>query len=151
MNILLACSHPWPYPHRDDASKPFQPLVNLLAKGLSMNSDCGHDEAQFQWYQLDSRVKLLRTLVAKWLERWKTCSASLRTAFMFGHKLKSDHGWIAVCTNEWCYKYIHMQISVLVVGQMRSKFRHAPTLAFRYWIEKSKGAKIIAEWQWWLK
>ena len=36
-------------------------LVNLLAKGLSMNSDLGHNEAQFQWlrYQLDSRVKLL--------------------------------------------------------------------------------------------
>ena len=38
-----------------------------------MNSDCCHDEAQFQWlrYQLDSRVKLLPTLVAKWLESWK--------------------------------------------------------------------------------
>ena len=58
----------------------------FLAKGLSINSDLGHDEAQFQWlrYQLDSRVK--------WLERWQTCSASLRTAFMFGQKLKSDHG-----------------------------------------------------------
>ena len=59
-----------------------------------MNSDLGHDEAQFQWlrYQLDSRVKLLPTLVAKWLERWQTCSASLRTVFMFGQKLESDHG-----------------------------------------------------------
>ena len=38
-----------------------------------MNSDLGHDEAQFQWlrYQLDSRVKLLPTLVVKWLEGWK--------------------------------------------------------------------------------
>ena len=38
-----------------------------------MNLDRGHDEAQFQWlrYQLDSHVKLLPTLVAKWLERWK--------------------------------------------------------------------------------
>ena len=38
-----------------------------------MNSDLGHDEAQFQWlrYQLDSRFKLLPTLVAKWLERWQ--------------------------------------------------------------------------------
>ena len=59
-----------------------------------MNSDRCHDEAQFQWlrYQLDSRVKLLLTLVAKWLERWQTCSASLRTVFMFGQKLESDHG-----------------------------------------------------------
>ena len=59
-----------------------------------MNSDRRHGEAQFQWlkYQLDSRVKLLPTLVAKWLERWQTCSASLRTAFMFGQKLKIDHG-----------------------------------------------------------
>ena len=54
-----------------------------------MNLDRRHDEAQFQWlkYQLDSRVKLLPTLVAKWLERWQTCSASLRTAFMFGQTL----------------------------------------------------------------
>ena len=38
-----------------------------------MNSDRCHNEAQFQWlgYQLDSRVKLLPTLVAKWLEHWK--------------------------------------------------------------------------------
>ena len=59
-----------------------------------MNSDLGQDEAQFQClsYQLDSRVKLLLTLVAKWLERWQTCSASLRAAFMFGQKLESDHG-----------------------------------------------------------
>ena len=59
-----------------------------------MNSDLGHDEAQFQWlrYQLDSHVKLLTTLVAKWLERWQTCSASFRTAFMIGQKLKSEHG-----------------------------------------------------------
>ena len=59
-----------------------------------MNSDLGHDEAQFQWlrYQLDSRVKLLPTLVAKWLERWHTFSASLRAAFRFGQKLESDHG-----------------------------------------------------------
>ena len=59
-----------------------------------MNSELGHDEAPFQWlrYQLDSCVKLLPTLVAKWLERWQTCSASLRTAFMFGQKLESDHG-----------------------------------------------------------
>ena len=94
-----------------------------------MNSDIGHNEAQFQWltYQLYSRLKLLPTLVAKWLERWQTCCASLRTEFMFGHKLKSDHGWIAVCTNKWCYKYIHMQIPVLVVGQTRSKFWLAPT------------------------
>ena len=74
----------------------FQPLIflNLLAKGLSMNSNLGHDEAQFQWlrYQLDSCVKLLPTLVAKWLERWQTWSASRRTAFMFGQKLESDHG-----------------------------------------------------------
>ena len=69
----------------------------------------------------------LPTLVAKWLERWQTCSASLRTAFMFGQKLESDHGWIVVCTNEWCYKYIHMQIPVLVVGRTRSKLRLSPT------------------------
>ena len=72
-----------------------------------MNSDLGHNEVQFQLlrYQLDSRVKLLVTLVAKWLERWQTCSASLRTAIMFCQKLESDHGWIAICTNEWCYMY----------------------------------------------
>ena len=59
-----------------------------------MNSDLVNDEAQFQWlrYQLDSCVKFLPTLVAKWLERWQTCSASLRPAFMFGQKLESDHG-----------------------------------------------------------
>ena len=59
-----------------------------------MNSDLGHDEGQFQGlrYQVDSRVNLLLTLVAKWLERWQTCSASLRTAFMFDQKLESDHG-----------------------------------------------------------
>ena len=59
-----------------------------------MNSDHSYDEAQFQWlrYQLDSRVELLPTLVAKWIERWQTCSVSLRTAFMFGQKLESDHG-----------------------------------------------------------
>ena len=35
-----------------------------------MKSDSGRNEAQFQWlrYQLDSRVKLLLTMVAKWLE-----------------------------------------------------------------------------------
>ena len=75
----------------------------------------------------DSRVKLLPTLVTKWLERCQTCSASPWTAFMFGQKLESDHGWIAVCTNEWCYKYIHMRIPVLVVERMRSRFRLAPT------------------------
>ena len=49
------------------------------AKGTSMNSDLGHDEAQFQWlrYQLDSRVKLLLTLVAKWLEHCKCVSTWL--------------------------------------------------------------------------
>ena len=78
-------------------------------------------------YQLDSCVKLLPTLVAKWLEHWQICSVSLRAAFVFGQKLESDYGWIAVCTNEWCYKYIHMQIPVLVVEQTRSKFRLAPT------------------------
>ena len=58
-----------------------------------MNSDLGHNEAQFQWlrYKLDSCVKLLQTLVAKWLERWQTCSASLRNAFLFCQKLESDH------------------------------------------------------------
>ena len=42
--------------------------------------------------QLYSHVKLLPTLVAMCLEPWKTCIASLRTAFMFGQKLKIDHG-----------------------------------------------------------
>ena len=36
-----------------------------------MNSDRCHDESQWLRYKLDSRVKLLPTLVAKWLERWK--------------------------------------------------------------------------------
>ena len=39
-----------------------------------------------------SKPKLLPTLVAKWLERWQTCSVSLRTALMFDQKLESDHG-----------------------------------------------------------
>ena len=59
-----------------------------------MNSDRCHNEAQFQWlrYQLDSRVKLLPTLVAKWSERWQTCSASLRTAFMLAKSSKAIMG-----------------------------------------------------------
>ena len=51
----------------------YQPTpVNLLAKGLSMNTDRCHDEAQFHWlrYQLDSCVKILPTVVAEWLEHW---------------------------------------------------------------------------------
>ena len=44
---ILACSHPWPDPKQDDASVSFHPLFNMLAKGLSMNSDCGRDETQF--------------------------------------------------------------------------------------------------------
>ena len=47
-------------------------MLKYLQKGLSMNSDRFHNEAQLQWLrnQLDSCVKLLLTLVAKWLERW---------------------------------------------------------------------------------
>ena len=49
------------------------------------------DEAQFQWlrYQLDFCVQLLP-----------------RATFTFSQMLKSNHGWISVCTNEWCYTYI---------------------------------------------
>ena len=78
-----------------------------------MNSDRCHNEAQFQWlrYQLDSHVKLFPTLVAKWLECWKCVVwvAGLRgfvTTCMFIQILESIHGWIAVCTDEWCYMYI---------------------------------------------
>ena len=61
-----------------------------------MNSDLGHDEAQFQWlrYQLDSRVKLLPTLVAKWLERWKCVNSWMgdRLGIHVCQMLESDHG-----------------------------------------------------------
>ena len=56
-----------------------------------MNSDRCHDEAQFQWlrYQLDSRVKLLPTLVAKWIECWK-CVNSWRGDRLGIHIYTSD-------------------------------------------------------------
>ena len=74
----------------------------------------------------------INNIIASALTTWPpvllpTCSASLRTAFMFGQMLESNHGWIAVCTIEWCYKYIPMWIPVLVVGQTRSKVWLAPT------------------------
>ena len=61
-----------------------------------MNSDLGHNEAQFQWlrYQLDSRVKLLPTLVAKWIERWKCVNSWMgdRLGIHVCQMLESDHG-----------------------------------------------------------
>ena len=78
-----------------------------------MKSDRRHNEAQLQWlrYQLDSEVKLLPTLVAKWLERWKCVvwaagPRGFETTCMFSQMLESNHGCIAVCTNKWCYTYI---------------------------------------------
>ena len=58
-NCFIAESHPL--------------VINTLANRPVHESDRCHDEAQFQWlrYQLDSRVKLLPTLVAKWIECWK--------------------------------------------------------------------------------
>ena len=36
-------------------------------------------------------------LILEWVTAWE---------YTFSQMLESDHGWIAVCTNEWCYTYI---------------------------------------------
>ena len=95
-----------------------------------MNSDRCHNEAQFQWlrYQLDPRVKLSPTLVAKWLERWNVLICGWVTAweYTFSQMLKSDH---AVSTNEWCYMYILLCTNLHWQPDKRGRvFRLPPTL-----------------------